>query len=42
MKKYNDKIEEIEKKIESETDKINPVRDKNIENISKIQRLNLD
>ena len=42
MKKYNDKIDEIEKTISTETDKINPVKDKNLENTSKIQRLNLE
>ena len=42
VKKFNDKIEELEKEINSETAKINPVRNKNIENISKIQRLNLE
>ena len=42
VKKFNDKIEELEKEIYSETEKINPVRNKNIENISKIQRLNLE
>ena len=42
VKKFNDKIEELEKEIYSETEKVNPVRDKNIENISKIQRLNLE
>jgi len=42
VKKFNDKIEELEKEINSETANINPVRNKNIENISKIQRLNLE
>ena len=42
VKKFNDKIENLEKQIKSETKKVNPVRDKNIENISKIQRLNLE
>ena len=42
VKKFNDQIEELEKYIKSETEKINPVKDKNIENISKIQRLNLE
>ena len=42
VKKFNDKIDEIEKTVISETNKINPVKDKNIENISKIQRLNLE
>ena len=39
---YNDKISEFENQIKSETDKVNPLRDKNIENLSKIQRLNLE
>ena len=42
VKKYNDKIEDIEKNIKIETEKVNPVREKNIENLSKIQRLNLE
>jgi len=42
VKKFNDKIEELEKKINLETEKVTPIRDKNIENISKIQRLNLE
>ncbi len=42
VKKFNEKIDEFEKQIKVETDKINPIRDKNIENISKIQRLNLE
>ena len=42
VKKFNDQIEELEKYIKSETEKINPIKDKNIENISKIQRLNLE
>tara|TARA_B100000963_G_scaffold17453_1_gene13358 strand:- start:943 stop:3339 length:2397 start_codon:yes stop_codon:yes gene_type:complete len=39
---FNNKIFEIESYIKSETDKINPLREKNIENLSKIQRLNLE
>jgi chromosome segregation protein len=39
---YNNKIDEIEKQIKLETDKVNPLREKNIENLSKIQRLNLE
>ena len=39
---YNEKINEFEKKIKSGTDKVNPLREKNIENLSKIQRLNLE
>ena len=39
---YNDRINEFEKEIKSETDKVTPLREKNIENLSKIQRLNLE
>jgi chromosome segregation protein len=39
---YNGQINELEKQIKSETDKVNPLREKNIENLSKIQRLNLE
>ena len=39
---YNNKISELEKKIKLETDKVTPLREKNIENLSKIQRLNLE
>ena len=39
---YNNKISELEKLIKFETDKITPLREKNIENLSKIQRLNLE
>ena len=39
---YNDIINEFEKQIKSETDKVTPLREKNIENLSKIQRLNLE
>ncbi len=39
---YNNKITEIEKLIKIETDKVTPLREKNIENLSKIQRLNLE
>ena len=39
---YNDKINEFEKQIKLETEKVNPLREKNIENLSKIQRLNLE
>ena len=42
VKKFNDKIEELEKQIYVETEKVSPVKNKNIENISKIQRLNLE
>ena len=39
---YNNKISEIENLIKSETEKVAPLREKNIENLSKIQRLNLE
>ncbi len=39
---YNEKINELEKQIKSETDKVSPLREKNIENLSRIQRLNLE
>ena len=39
---FNNKISEIETLIKSETDKVTPLREKNIENLSKIQRLNLE
>ena len=39
---FNDKISEIEKLIKTEVDKVTPLREKNIENLSKIQRLNLE
>ena len=39
---YNSKILELENLIKSETEKIAPLREKNIENLSKIQRLNLE
>jgi len=39
---FNNKISELESLIKSETDKVAPLREKNIENLSKIQRLNLE
>ena len=42
VNKFNETIAELEKQIKFETDKINPIREKNIENLSKIQRLNLE
>ena len=35
-------ISELEKSIKLETEKVTPLREKNIENLSKIQRLNLE
>ena len=42
VEKFNEQINNIENKINFNSDKLNPVRDKNIENLSKIQRLNLE
>ncbi len=42
VKGFNEKLELIEKKINDETEKVNPIRDKNFEILSKIQRLNLE
>ena len=39
---YNNKILEFEKQIKFETEKVTPLREKNIENLSRIQRLNLE
>ena len=39
---FNNKINELEQLIKTEIDKITPLREKNIENLSKIQRLNLE
>ncbi len=39
---FNSKISEIESSIKSQTEKVTPLREKNIENLSKIQRLNLE
>ncbi len=39
---FNNRISEIDALIKSETDKVTPLREKNIENLSKIQRLNLE
>ena len=39
---FNSKISELENLIKSETEKVTPLRAKNIENLSKIQRLNLE
>ncbi len=42
VKQFNNKLEEIEKNIKTEVEKATPIREKNIENLSKIQRLNLE
>ena len=39
---FNQKISQFESLIKIETDKVSPLREKNIENLSKIQRLNLE
>ena len=39
---YNNKISEIENFIKIDIEKVTPLREKNIENLSKIQRLNLE
>ena len=39
---FNQKIAQFESSIKTETDKVSPLREKNIENLSKIQRLNLE
>ncbi len=39
---FNNKIADIENLIKTETEKVTPLREKNIENLSKIQRLNLE
>ena len=39
---FNNKISDLEKLIKSETEKVSPLREKKIENLSRIQRLNLE
>ena len=39
---YNSQIDKIEHEIKNETNKVKPLREKNFENLSKIQRLNLE
>ena len=39
---YNNEINNFEKSVKDETDKVSPLREKNIENLSKLQRLNLE
>jgi len=39
---FNQQITQFENLIKSETEKVSPLREKNIENLSKIQRLNLE
>jgi len=42
VKDFNNKLEAIEGAIKVEVDKVTPIRERNIENLSKIQRLNLE
>ena len=39
---FNQQISQFENSIKTETDKVSPLREKNIENLSRIQRLNLE
>ena len=39
---FNQQIAQFENLIKTETDKVSPLREKNIENLSRIQRLNLE
>jgi chromosome segregation protein len=42
VSKFNQQIAQFENLIKAETDKVSPLREKNIENLSRIQRLNLE
>ncbi len=42
VKDFNEKLEKIEKEIKYNLEQVTPIREKNIENLSKIQRLNLE
>ena len=42
VKEFNEKLEKLDKEIKDHLDKVAPIREKNIENLSKIQRLNLE
>ena len=42
VKDFNEKLEKLEKEIKDYIQKVTPIREKNIENMSKIQRLNLE
>ncbi len=42
VKVFNSQLENLEKRITDETNKVTPIRERNIENLSKIQRLNLE
>jgi chromosome segregation protein len=42
VNEFNQEIDQFENLIKAETNKVSPLREKNIENLSKIQRLNLE
>ncbi len=42
VKESNSQLENLEKRITDETNKVTPIKERNIENLSKIQRLNLE
>ncbi|MDA7638423.1 AAA family ATPase [Candidatus Pelagibacter sp.] len=42
VSEFNQQISQFESLIKTETDKVSPLREKNIENLSRIQRLNLE
>ena len=42
VKQFNNSIIELENQIKADSEKVTPIREKNIENLSKIQRLNLE
>ncbi len=42
VKEFYSKLEMLEKQTKTEVEKVTPIREKNIENLSKIQRLNLE
>ena len=42
VEEFNKQINELETKIKNELERVEPIRQKNIENLSKIQRLNLE
>ena len=42
VKNFGDKLGDLENKINTAKEKVTPIREKNIENLSKIQRLNLE
>ncbi|MDA8537993.1 AAA family ATPase, partial [Candidatus Pelagibacter bacterium] len=42
VSQFNEQISKFENLIKNETDKVSPLREKNIENLSRIQRMNLE